>query len=49
VAKRIADGDNVGPRGIGITRPQFLGQGTRGLGNNLDCAFGDAAKAVAFR
>jgi hypothetical protein len=26
VAKRIADGDNVGPRGVGITRPQFLGR-----------------------
>jgi hypothetical protein len=43
----IADGDDVGPWRVGITRPQVLGQGARGLGNNLNRAFGDPAKAVA--
>jgi hypothetical protein len=45
--QRIADSDDVGPRRVGITRPQFLGQGARRLGNNLDRAFRDPAKTVA--
>jgi hypothetical protein len=45
--QRIADSDDVGPRRVGITRPQLLGQGARRLGNNLDRAFRDAAKTVA--
>jgi hypothetical protein len=47
VPQRIADSDNIRPRRVGITRPQFLRQGARRFGNNLDRAFRDAAKTVA--
>jgi hypothetical protein len=45
--QRIADGDDVGPWRIGIARPQVFGQGTRGLGNDLDRAFGNPTKGVS--
>src|SRR6266849_2037284 len=44
----ITDGDDVGPRRVGITRPQVRGKGTRRLRNDLDRAFGNPAKAVTF-
>jgi hypothetical protein len=43
----IADGDDIGSRSVEITLPQFLGKGPRRFGSNLDCALGNAAKAVA--
>jgi hypothetical protein len=45
--QRVADADDVGPGRVGITRSQFFRKRPRRLGNNLDCALGNAAKAVA--
>jgi hypothetical protein len=43
--QRIADADDIGPRRVRITRPQFIRKGPRRLRNNLDRALGNAAKA----